>query len=175
MYYRKAASQNQDLTIRDYIPPQYHARYMALSAQAAVARSENKNMKTQIRWGDHDVEMFVKTKGNGEQYRKVKLKEFMGSIKLPEFDMSIRWKKTDNKKPRKQLVFGEGRPGLPSLRNIRMSKSGLSRQLSNASSYTNHKKSRVDDVLSDDDTDVRNETEEMDDSSSSRKESNSIK
>ena len=169
-YYRKAASQNQDLIIRDYIPPQYHARYMALSAQAAVARSENKNIKTQIRWGDHDVEMFVKSKGNDEQYRKIKLKDFMGSTKLPDFDMAIRWKKFDEQKPRKKLIFGEGRPLLPSLRNTGLTKTGLSRQLSNASSVTNHKKSRFEDDKSEDGDVSGIETEHMDESTNSQKE-----
>ena len=49
--FRKAASGNDDLKTRDYIPPQLHARYMGLARKATELRQLDNELKTQIRWG----------------------------------------------------------------------------------------------------------------------------
>ena len=146
IYFRKVASENQDLVIRDYIAPQYHARYMAVAATAAEQRALNPNIKTQIRWGDHDLKLFFKNKKTvsekPEPFKKINVKEFMEGSNLPEFDMSMKWNRKDENRVRKELVFGERRPALPSLRNNLQERSGLTRQLSSASSLDNRKKPR---------------------------------
>ena len=52
---RRAASQNEDLMVRDYIPPQFWERYTTLAKVAAENRSNDTQLKTQIRWGPKDV------------------------------------------------------------------------------------------------------------------------
>ena len=61
--FRRAACGNDNLVVRDFIPPQYHERYMALARKAAERRTEDPELKTQIRWGNKDVEMFTKKEG----------------------------------------------------------------------------------------------------------------
>ena len=55
IYMRRAAIANDDLIVRDYIPPQYHARYMAVAGHAKQKRAEDKSLKTQLRWGHYDI------------------------------------------------------------------------------------------------------------------------
>ena len=47
---------------------------MALSRKATEMRASDKTLKTQLRWGDKDVEIHVKTKGSEENYRKMNLR-----------------------------------------------------------------------------------------------------
>ena len=51
IHYRQAACGNDGLIVRDYIQPQYHARYMAIAQKAAERRADDGMLKTQIRWG----------------------------------------------------------------------------------------------------------------------------
>ena len=111
IYYRKAISENRDLVVRDYIPPNYYARYAAVAKQAAEKRAKDKTLKTQLRWGEDDIEIFIKHRDNEEQFKKTNLKEFMEKEELPEFDMDIKWERRDMKHRRRKLDFGKsGRP-----------------------------------------------------------------
>ena len=78
LHFRRAASCNDDLRIRDYIPPQLHARYMTIARKATERRAEDPKLKTQIRWGDNDIEIFVKEKGTDAQLKKQNLRELHG-------------------------------------------------------------------------------------------------
>ena len=141
IHYRKAKAMNNELIIRDYIPPSFHARYMAVAGQATVRRSDNPKLKTQLRWGDKDVEVFVKIKGSEETFKRINLKEFMGSTKLPDFDMNVNWKPRREARTRRELKFGQHGSGLPSLRN-QESLQSLVRQHSNSSMRENTKRMR---------------------------------
>ena len=110
--FRRAACGNDALVMRDFIPPQYHERYMAVAKKAAENRAVEKMLKTQIRWGDKDVEIFTKKKGNDELFSKVDLMEFMGGSSLPEYDMSIKWTMRKEGLPRRKLEF-ERKAGAP--------------------------------------------------------------
>ena len=119
IHYRRAASQNDELVTRDYIPPQMYQRYQAIAHRAKIVRAANNNIKTQLRWGEKDIEVYTKTKGSEEQMKVVNLQEFMGNESLPDYDASIKWKvrtQTEQRK-KKKLVFGQGTQGLPSMRN----------------------------------------------------------
>ena len=93
IYTRKANSQTDEMMIRNYVPPQLHARYMALTRQCTQKRAENPNLKTQVRYGHKDLEIFIKIKGSEEGYKKTCLNEFMGNNNLPPYNHSIKWKK----------------------------------------------------------------------------------
>ena len=68
IYFRRAACSNDDLTIREYIPPQYYQRWMAIGKKAAEMRAGDSSIKTQMRWGDKDIEIYTKTKGSQEPF-----------------------------------------------------------------------------------------------------------
>ena len=85
IYYRKAACVNDDLLIREYIPPQYYKCWMAIQQKATERRAHDKTLKTQLRWGERDIEIYTKTKGSQEPFRRNDLKEFMGMDPLPAF------------------------------------------------------------------------------------------
>ena len=78
LYFRKADSKNDSIIIRNYIPPQFHDRFKALNQLCSARRLEDKTLKTQIRFGTKDLELWTKTKGSEEQFRKVDIGEFFG-------------------------------------------------------------------------------------------------
>ena len=118
IYFRKADSRNDTIVLRDYIPPQIHKRFMALNKICSARRMEDENMKTQIRFGNNDLEVFVKTRGTKEQYKLVKLKDFVGDLStLPPFNHSIRWKINVEKPHRRKLDYTARKGAPPSMRN----------------------------------------------------------
>ena len=80
IHYRKEASEDDRLVTRNYVLPQYFARYMAIAKKASQRRAGDKFLKTQICWGEKDVEIFTKLKGSQEPLKKTDLKEFMGTL-----------------------------------------------------------------------------------------------
>ena len=153
IHYRRAASCNDDLILRDYVPPQYHARYVAIGKKAAEKRGLDKSLKTQIRWGEKDLEIFIKNRnennedGDRERFKKTNLQDFMGDTLLPDFDMEIEWKTRRDEKTKKKITFGRKEAMIPSLKYSqptvkptskqfplsKHNKGGLHRQLSNTS------------------------------------------
>ena len=89
--------------IRDYVPPQYHDRYMALVRRAKEKRSEDRTLKTQIRWGHKDAEIYTKHRGTDERFQKAGLLEFMGENELPRFDTTRVWKERRNTGLRRKM------------------------------------------------------------------------
>ena len=145
---RRAASQNDELKTRDYIPPQMWSRYMGLANRAMERRAEEKDLKTQVRWGERDVEIWTKKKGTEDNLEKRDIDEFMNGKELPEIDLNIKWKAARNRRDRRELVFGESKGELPSLRNLtehrngRGNKTGLVRQHSQSTSQLEARKKR---------------------------------
>ena len=117
IHFRRAACGNDSIQVLDYIPPQYHTRYMAVGKRAADIRSKDKTIKTQIRWGEKDLEIYTKKKGgdNKEQFKRIELIEFMGGEELPEVDCSIKWRWSKERVQRREMHFNN--EGLPSMRN----------------------------------------------------------
>ena len=147
VHYRRAAAANDDLIVRDYIAPQYYERYMALGRRAAQLRAEDKTLKTQLRWGSRDIEIFTKTKGAEDMLKKVDIKTFMGDKSLPDFDMKIKWKVRDDFRERRQLDFSKRRSPPPSVRSQEEKEAGtqgLIRQHSDSSRSDKAKKIRAD-------------------------------
>ena len=142
IHVRRAASENSELITRDYIPPQMYARYLAISQRAKDLRAADSSLKTQLRWGEKDIEIYTKTKGMEDPLKQVNLQEFMDNHPLPELDTSIKWRARNHitQKNKKKLVFGQGSAGHPSMRKGRTDDLvSLVRQHSNQS-YTQAKR-----------------------------------
>ena len=119
IHYRKAISGNDKLIIRDYIPPNFYARFSAIAKKAAEVRQRDKRTKTQIRWGEDDLEIFTKVRlddhaGKQEPFKRQNLKDFMEDAELPKFDLEIKWERNEQK-VRRKLDFVNRGAGLPSL------------------------------------------------------------
>ena len=77
----------------------------------------NPNIKTQMRFGKHDVEVLTKIKGSRDPFKLAPLNEFCRSIAgkaelIPEFDENIKWNMKKDRLPREEL-FGSPNKGLP--------------------------------------------------------------
>ena len=116
IYYRKADSKNDEINLRNYIPPQFHARYMALNRECTEQRSKNQRLKTQIRFGKQDIELFTKEKGSDEGFKKIKLEEFMNTDDLPRYDHSVKWKIRVERNTRRKIDYSKMKAELPSRR-----------------------------------------------------------
>ena len=101
LYMRKAESRNENLILRNYIPPNFHQRYMAINKICSEKRSENQNLKTQLRFGKKDIEVYIKYKQEETGFKKVDLAEFTDKVDIPQFDHTIKWRKYNDKPPRR--------------------------------------------------------------------------
>ena len=86
IYRRKAEIRRDDIYLRTYIPPQFFSRFSAINKICRDKRDENPDIKTQVRFGQKDLEIFTKHKGSEEPYQKENLQEFIGEQKIPDFD-----------------------------------------------------------------------------------------
>ena len=101
IYFRKADSRNDAIIVRNYIPPQLHSRFMSLNDICKEKRSKNPELKTQIRFGKRDLEIFTKMRGKEEPFKKVPLEDFTEGVKLPGFDHTVTWRKHKDRRERK--------------------------------------------------------------------------
>ena len=102
---RIAESGNEDLSSHNFIPPQLYERYMAISKSCSEAGKRTLGLKTQIRYGEVDIEVYTKTKGSKDPYKFVELNEVMGDKDLPEFDYSRKWLARREKPPRWKVDY----------------------------------------------------------------------
>ena len=116
--------------IRDFIPPQIYERVKYLNKICADMRTSNNLLKTQIRLGAKDVEVFFKEKGSEEPYRKVALQDIVDTKLLPKFDHQIKWTRRNERMPRRSHIV-DSRP-----RPSSKIPHPLSRQSSTSSSST---------------------------------------
>ena len=93
IYIRQAEYRNDDLTVRGYVPPQYYERYSTLNKMCKERRSTNPELKTQLRFGFKDVEVFTKIKGEGVPFKQVRIKDFAAGETVPEFNHKIKWRR----------------------------------------------------------------------------------
>ena len=121
---------NTDVTIRDFIPPQIYERVKFLNKVCADMRLKNPLLKTQIRLGVKDVEVYLKEKGTEEPYKMAALRDIVDIKELPRFDHEIRWNRRSERMPRKSFNFDSR------LRPSSKTPHLLSRQSSSTSSST---------------------------------------
>ena len=114
LYSRKAESRNDNIVLRSYIPPNYHERFMYLNGICTEKRRSDPNLKTQLRFGKKDVEIFTKVKGDTAGYRKVEIHDFTDPQEVPEFNHKIKWKNFVDKPPRSSVNRWKDRGQRPS-------------------------------------------------------------
>ena len=109
IHLRIAESKNDVLQTRDYIPPQLFNCYKELGRICTELRSTDPVLKTQVRFGDHDLEIFIKTRGSMEPYMKKDLIKVTDVSKLPTFDHRKVWKFKIDRPRRWQVDYTERR------------------------------------------------------------------
>ena len=100
IYIQQSEIRNEDITIRCYIPPNFHKRFMALNSICTDKRKEDPLLKTQLRFGHKDIKVYTKVKGEDSGFRKVELEDFTDVSQLPSFNHSIKWKRYCDRSPR---------------------------------------------------------------------------
>ena len=142
IYMRKAELRNDEITVRTYIPPNYYNRFTYLNQICKEAGGKDNTLKTQLRFGQKDIEIFVKYKGENAPFRMVKIEDFTDPKLVPKFDHSIKWKIFEDKPPRRKLVRSPENPakGNPT---ERLKTNSMRRQHSTSSNETEKKKTKL--------------------------------
>ena len=119
IYVRKAESGNDDINLRNYVPPGFYNRYMMISDICKRMRETDRDIKTQVRFGVKDVEVYTKVKGGNEGYREVNLKDLMRDEEqnLPDFEDKIPWRKQGQKPMRRKINYKDRHAVIPSRRD----------------------------------------------------------
>ena len=110
IHIRRAEIGNEDIVVRNYIPPTFYQRYMEISNICKEKRNDDAELKTQLRFGRKDVEVFVKHRGENMPFRKIDLKEFTDK-EIPQFDHKIKWKRYIDRQPMRKMNTMEQRQG----------------------------------------------------------------
>ena len=93
---RIADCQDTRIKTRDFIPPQFYQRYVKLGMIGRDMRSENSRLKTQIRFTEDDVKLFVKLKGVDEPFAEVAMEVIEKDENLPDIEYNIVWKRKED-------------------------------------------------------------------------------
>ena len=101
-YIRKAELKKEDIIVRNYVLPNFHQRY--LNSICTERRKKYLSLKTQLRFGHRDMEVYTKYKGEEGGLRKVDLEDFCDKKMIPPFDMKIVWKQYEDKPPRRKAT-----------------------------------------------------------------------
>ena len=97
-----AECHDPDLTMCDFIPPQYYQRYIALGRRAREMREKDAGLRTQIRFGDKDIELHTKRKGSNDRYVIFPMGDIEYDELLPKFDHTLKWNRRDDR-PRRHI------------------------------------------------------------------------
>ena len=79
---------------------------------AKELRENDPTIKTQMRFGKHDVEVLKKTRGSRDPYKITPLHVICRNENLPDFDYKIKWHHKKDRLPR-QGIFDSTNKGLP--------------------------------------------------------------
>ena len=79
--------QNEEIKVAPFVPPQIFKRFAELSRLTFIARREDPNLKTQIRYGDNDLILLTRMKEEKE-WTDTSLEKFG---KLPEMELQKSW------------------------------------------------------------------------------------
>ena len=116
IYVRASQCKHEEVTTRNFIPPQFYKRYMFLSRKCADARKESENKsKTQIRFSKNDIEVMTKMKGSSEGYKVIQLSEICDVDDIPKFDNNIKWRKKSSRQHQDRLNESSARGQPPSM------------------------------------------------------------
>ena len=67
---------------------------------------KEKDVRTQIRFGKVDLEVFCKEKGSEAAYEKVELDKIMKEESLPDYDLDKKWSVKAERPPRRKVDYG---------------------------------------------------------------------
>ena len=110
IYARKAECKADETTVKNFIPPQYYDRFMALNRLCSGRRQEGPQLKTQVCFGDKDLEILTKIKGSDDPYRVVDLRQFAAGGRIPDFNPNLRWKWQEDRQPRRRVMSNTESP-----------------------------------------------------------------
>ena len=148
IHWRVAEVRNKEIVVKNFIPPQFWSRYMYLNKACSEYRGLYPKIKTQLRFGSHDVEIMMKERGSKDPYKKVTYGEVTDPSGVPGFDHSIKWTQRQERKPRRKLIPADNGHEHQSLhyitRAISTEGTGIIRQRSNGSIGKGGKKPRYD-------------------------------
>ena len=113
---RFAQCRDSDLQIQDFIPPQIYKRYMSLSRYAKEQRDTQCDLKTQIRYGTKDIELWTKIRGTDDMFSQMNMEDVERTEQLPKFDHSVRWTRKKERPSRRQVSPTRSKAVVPSLR-----------------------------------------------------------
>ena len=118
LYVRKAECKRDDVSLRNFIPPQIFNRFTAINKICKMKREENNKLKTQIRFGKSDLEILTKLRGSEESFKVINLNDFIGDADIPEFDFDVKWKCHRDRAPRRRVSSSRSTsPAPPVTRN----------------------------------------------------------
>ena len=88
MHIWKAESQNDDVLVRSYIPPNLYERFTVINQ--ICKDLQYKDLKTQLIFGKSDIEVITKYHGQPAEYRLVRLENIMDTSCIPPFDHRVK-------------------------------------------------------------------------------------
>ena len=104
IYARKAECQSDDTISEElHIPPQFFDCFNTLNKLCIVKRQMDNRLKTQIRFGEKDLEVMTKIKGMEELFKQEDLKSFIGDQIIPDFNFNLKWRIKMDSIPRRRL------------------------------------------------------------------------
>ena len=104
IFKRKAELKNDRIIVRHYIPPNLFDRFSFLNKVCKDERAKDTNLKTQIRYGKKDIEIYMKYRGDDTPYRLADISDFVDPGKVPPFDHRLKWRRIQDKPPRRKLT-----------------------------------------------------------------------
>ena len=124
IYGRTAEIRNDEIQTRIFVPPQFWDRYQVINQYCAEQRMKNKDLKTQIRFGDTDIEVMLKDRSKDEGYSVLDLKVIEVNGSIPKFNHEVQWRKRIERLPRNSLKTVSGKLIPPSIQRSGSSSSG---------------------------------------------------
>ena len=140
---RVAEIQNDDINIRNYVPPQYWDRYTHLGKYCQELRTKDNDVKTLLRFSNTDIKVLTKNRIQEDYYRIIPMEDIERISPIPKFNHTITWKKRSDRPAKKQPEPVRNKVCPPS-----MKQSDLMRQRSIEGSTTQKpsKRQKQDDV-----------------------------
>ena len=132
IYRRTADLRNDEIMTRIFVPPQFWDRYRSISLHCTKLRESNKDIKTQIRFGDNDIEVVIKDRATKDHYSPLPLAEIEKVTTVPRFNHDIVWRKRTDRAPRNATKVVTTKVVPPSIQNQ------LPSRHSSSSSNENH-------------------------------------
>ena len=118
LHSRVAECKDDQIQVRNFVPPKYFDRYMFLSKRCGEVRAQDKSKKTQLRFNGNDVEVLIKDEGTPEPYKVIDHSEICNIENIPEYDNKIEWKTKKDRITRTNRLQSPNRGNPPSLNGL---------------------------------------------------------